>query len=106
MSETCCPRLIRVPSEIRQPWALTVVVRPASSNFCVPLVPRTKIGIAMCTRCVRRISGYVDRPLGTDNGSFIFDIDPLDARRSFHSTTSAGQSTHPYSINRRALGKL
>jgi hypothetical protein len=37
-------------------------------------MPRTKIGIAMCTRCVRRISGYVDRPVGTVTGSFVFDI--------------------------------
>jgi hypothetical protein len=49
----------------------------------VPLMPRTRIGIAICTRCVRRISGYVDRPLGTVNGSFMFDMDgPFKARKS------------------------
>jgi hypothetical protein len=72
INETCCPRVNRVVSEIRHPCAFTVDVRPASSNFCVPLMPRTRIGIAMCTRCVLRISGYVDRPVGDASGSFVF----------------------------------
>ena len=72
ISETCWPRVSRVVNEIRHPCAFTVDVRPASSNFCVPLMPRTRIGIAMCTRCVLRISGYVDRPVGDASGSFMF----------------------------------